>query len=437
MSNFTSLAYPGQVSIGYIKLISSQGIVVDLFDYLVELNLFEDIFSNFLNGQIMLSDSRNLISKLPIIGNEYLAFRIETPTLGVPIEKIFRVYSISDINTQRDKSTQTYVLKFCSIEAINDNVISIYKPFKGTVSDIVAEVYQNYLESPASILFKNDDIELDNKTQPLFVLPTKNKIKFLNPGWTPAKTLNWLCSKAIPENGDSMDYLFWETSCKGFNFTSIDNIAKQRVIMGDYSYVPPGTVNSADIITKLFLAESFEVINMVDNIENYNKGYFGNTLSTFDVYKKKFIKYEYNHVENYKNFVHTEADDSVPPFTENTLVNEDLYKRFYPLNSKLYSGVRDNFIDKMPEIFGRRISRLNELNNFKINITVPGRTDMYAGSMINFNYPDATVKNESSEPGLDPVLSGIYFVSAIRHKINLRNHTMIMELVKDSIRYKQ
>lgn len=437
MANLTSISYPGQVSIHYLKLFSSQGFVVDLNDYLIELNLFEDIFANFLHGQIMLSDSRNLIAKFPIIGNEYLAFKVETPTLGVPIEKIFRVYSVSDIKSERDKSTQTYILNFCSVEGINDNIITVYKPFSGYISDVAGEVYQQYLETPSTVKFANNDIDIDEtKTQPFAVQPTKNKIKFLSPGWSPAKILNWLASKAIPVDSEAPNYLFWETSSKGFAFTSIDNLINSESLMGSYSYAPPGTLNSDDIVEKLFLAEKFEIIKFVDNIENYNRGYLGSTISTFDVYKKKFIKYEYNHVPNYSKYAHTEGADSVPMFTSDTPVNEDVFKKFYPLNSKLFTGVRDNFIDKMPEIFSRRVSLLNELNNFKVNITVPGRTDMFAGAIINFNYPDSTVKNEVSESGNDPLLSGFYLVTAIRHKINFRTHMMVMEMVKDSIKYK-
>ena len=72
MDNLVSLSYPGQVDLKFLKIISTNGLVVDLNDYLIELNLYEDIFSNFLHGQIMISDSRNLLSRLPIIGEEFL-----------------------------------------------------------------------------------------------------------------------------------------------------------------------------------------------------------------------------------------------------------------------------------------------------------------------------------------------------------------------------
>ena len=112
--------------------------------------------------------------------------------------------------------------------------------------------------------------------------------------------------------------------------------------------------------------------------------------------------------------------------------NADAYVKVYPSNAKLFSGISQNYTERMIDIFGNRNSKLHELNNFKINLTVHGRTDLYAGSVIKFNYPDTTVHGTSNDPGLDPLFSGTYLVSAIRHKINFRNHVMVLELVKDS-----
>lgn len=438
----TSLSYPGQVSFEYLKLISSQGIVVDLNDYLVEINIFEDIFSNFLHGQIMLSDSRNLIAKMPLIGDEYLLVKFETPTLGVSIEKVFRVYSIDNIVTVRDNNTKTYVLNFASIEAFNDAVVSVFKPYSGLVSDVAGAIFTEFLESPSKPKFEDRSITLDeSETTSLFVEPSKNKIKFISPGWTPAKCINWLASKAIPEDGGAPDYLFWETTSKGFAFSSIERLTKNyiesKLVDGNYYYVPAGALNVGDIIEKLFLVESFEVVRFIDNLRNYHNGYFGSGLGTFDLKKKAYTLHDYNHVANYSSFKHFGDESALAPFSVNTPHNSDQNIKFYPINPNLFSGQNENYTEVMPEIYGKRLSRLNELNNFKVNITVPGRTDMFAGAIVNFVMPDATVKNQVTEDVRDPILSGIYLVSAIRHKINFRTHMMVMELVKDSIELKR
>ena len=96
MPESNTLEYAGQIDIHQLKLISStSGQIIDLDDYLIELNIFEDIFSNFLYGQIMLADSRNLISILPIIGEEYLLLKMSTPSLDSSFDKTFRIYSIT------------------------------------------------------------------------------------------------------------------------------------------------------------------------------------------------------------------------------------------------------------------------------------------------------------------------------------------------------
>ena len=70
----------GSVEIVELKLIGSTGTIVDLKDFLVELNIYEDIFSSTLYGDIVLSDSRNIIEFLPIIGEEYINVHFQTPT---------------------------------------------------------------------------------------------------------------------------------------------------------------------------------------------------------------------------------------------------------------------------------------------------------------------------------------------------------------------
>ena len=89
----------------------------------------------------------------------------------------------------------------------------------------------------------------------------------------------------------------------------------------------------------------------------------------------------------------------------------------------------------MNEIYGNRLSSLLDLSNIKLNITVPGRTDVEVGKVLYFSYPSLGGKadedvNKNKE---DKQYSGYYIVTAIRHKINFNDHSMSMECVKDSL----
>ena len=95
------LQAPGQIEINEIKLISlNKGISISLLDYLVEINLYESVFDPIVTGSIILSDSRNLTSLFPLVGDEYLFINVKTPSLTDKdsIYKTFRIYSLENKN---------------------------------------------------------------------------------------------------------------------------------------------------------------------------------------------------------------------------------------------------------------------------------------------------------------------------------------------------
>lgn len=76
-----------------------------------------------------------------------------------------------------------------------------------------------------------------------------------------------------------------------------------------------------------------------------------------------------------------------------------------------------------------------ELNNFKLNMIIPGRTDVEVGRTLDFIFPDVSPKSEkdkNKDTG-DKFYTGSYLISAIRHKITLQSHHMAVELIKDSM----
>lgn len=437
MDSTVNYGYPGQVDLQQLKLLSISGIAVDLNDYLIELNIYEDIFSNFMHGQLMISDSNNLISRLPIIGDEILIISYGTPTLEKYFQKYFHIYSITDQKTTSDNNTQTYILHFCSVEAILDANLAVFDPFSGDVSEVVKKIFESYLKNPRYVKFEENNILPDENTiSNLFITDTKNKIKFISPGWSPSKCLNWVASKAMPREGKACDFLFWESSA-GFFFASIEDLIttsyNDQKFAGEYFYIPVGNLESKDIMMKMFLAESFDVVNFTDNLQNYTNGFYASKFIAYDPITKTYDITNYDYPSEYSQFKNTEGSSGNPPFSLSTLRNSSSYTKLYPTNSKLFNGINENFTDKMHEIFGNRTSKLNELNNFKINLTVHGRSDMFAGCMITFNYPDTKGHGLDTEVGSDPIFSGNYLVTAIRHKINYKNHIMIMELVKTAL----
>ena len=77
------ISFTGEFAIDVLKIVSPSGNVADLLtDVLViEINIFEDIFKNSIMGSIIIADTKNVITLLPMMGQEFLRLKIATPTL--------------------------------------------------------------------------------------------------------------------------------------------------------------------------------------------------------------------------------------------------------------------------------------------------------------------------------------------------------------------
>ena len=442
----------GSVEIVELKIIGSTGFVIDLRDFLIELNIYEDIFASSLYGDISLSDSRNIIESLPIIGEEYLNVSFKTPSFeasGDVIQKSFRVFRLSNRKIVRDNNTQTFKLHFASTELFYDVLLPVYKSFEGDVGEVALDVFNEYLKTPRDfIIDSSNNVKLDlDKSSSFFVSETDNKIKFVSPGWTPLKILNWLASKAIPKDDTkAKDFLFFETT-KSFYFTSIEKIFKDvsetNNIVDEYTYSVSNIKDNqkVDIRRELALVNEIEMVESTDYMKNYTNGYLASRLITLDVFNKKYEAIDYDYVEDYKNLYHSSGKgSSAKPLFEVDGARTPLSSiSFYPVNPRLFQEsttkyFEGNTSERMKEIYGNRKSSLLGLTNIKLNLTVPGRTDIEVGRMINFIFPKLGPASEEdlAMKRRDTVYSGKYLITAVNHRVTPQEHTIIMEVVKDS-----
>ena len=438
----------GEVRIEQLKLINSSDEVIDLSEFIVELNLYEDLFKNYLHGTLVITDSRNLIDKYNIHGEEFLNVKLRTPSFpdSEIIEKTFRVFKLSDRTIVRDKNTQNFVLHFISVEFFYDVSLPLFAPFEGTVTDIAGRIFSDFLASSRNfnVSETNNEIKEDPKSTELIVInEASNKIKFISPGWSPLKCINWLASKAIPKDGVAKNFIFFESS-KNFYFGTLENLFRDahenKNYLGRY-LISASNVrddkSSQNVNREMFLAKDVEMVESTDYIKNYTNGYLGNRLVYLDVFNKEYELIDYDHVLNYEKQFHSsgKGEEAKPVFNKDTFRNFATNISFYPKNPKLFNDYPNNISEKMGEIYGNRLSSMLELTNIKMNMTVPGRTDAEVGRIIYFEYPSMGAKDEtdSGSSAQDKLYSGFYIITAIHHKVNKHEHTMTMEVIKDSL----
>lgn len=457
-----TLQRPGDVDIIEATLIAGgtsrdviSGTNVDRLDikqYIGEFNLFEDMFGPGLSGNLLLIDPININELMNLRGDEWIVLKLKTPSIDDQnglIYKTFKVYSISDRQMISDTGKQSYVLHFCSPESLVDTVSPLYKTYQGKVHEVVTKIFEDNVKHPR------------NENQPatgLIILgPTDNEVKFTSPGWRPVQCLNWLASKAIGQGYKNPGYLFYESN-KSFYFANIeaiiDSAIKSKSVYQKYKFVgkkvnadpsntDQGFVQNAD--EEYGKVEDMKVISNFNYFKDLQNGYLANRLFTLDVITKKYnAGHDYDHVTKYQDYKHLEniggtGNDQCQPFRTDVAHDPAGQLMFYPQHSTLYTDFKNNVSDRIEEIMQPRLSNLNEITNFKIEITVPGRTDIEVGSVIHFYYPSAKPRSaeDKLETMADVKFTGYYLVTAIRHKFTLTSHVMVLEIVKDSLGIKK
>lgn len=438
----------GEVRIEQLKLINAGDEVIDLTEFVVELNIYEDIFKNYLNGNIVLTDSRNIIDKFNIHGEEFLNVKLRTPSFpdNQIIEKTFRVFKLTDRTIVRDNNTQNFVLHFISIEFFYDISLPLFAPFEGIITDVAGRIFTDFLASTRkfNISESNENVTEGNSGTDLIVLnESSNKVKFVSPGWSPFKCINWLATKAIPKDGVAKNFIFFESN-KSFYLGTLENLFRnahqEKNYLGRY-LISASNVredrNTQNLNREMFLAKDVEMIESTDYIKNYTNGYLGNRLVYLDVFNKEYELIDYDHVTNYDKQFHTSGigKEAKPVFNNETFRNFATNISFYPKNPKLFNDYADNISEKMGEIHGNRLSSMLELTNIKMNMTVPGRTDAEVGRILYFEYPSlgGKVEGDTGSSAQDKLYSGYYLITAIHHKVNKLEHQMVMEVIKDSL----
>lgn len=435
---------PGQVQIDNLVLISfKKQSYLNLTDYLVELNLYEDIFRETISGDIVLSDSRNLINAFGMVGEEYISLTIRTPTFSSDksISKIFKVHALKDKMYAKDGSTLVYKLSFMSLEMFQNVLNPIYKAFSGKPEEIIAKIYQDYLAVNRNIQISGETA-LDVKT-PLTVLgETANTLKFVSPGWNAMKCIRWVCGNTLAANDKSANFLFWETT-KGFYFSNFETILSkpEAASIGNYVYSSSSiTTNDEDDIKNIkfmFNIRSLNVEKTYDQFNNLINGYIASRLVDIDIYNKTYENVDYDHGVNFARYSHLTKEKSVPLFDQNTARNPVTYLETNFASPALHTGIKNNFSERLKDIRGNRRSNFLELNNFQLELTIPGRTDIEVGQTIYIKFPKkqpgGLTAQDKNSAEYDNLYSGHYLITHINHKINPRTHYVTMNVTKDSL----
>lgn len=433
---------PGEVNIEKIEIETITGELLNIIDITNEFNIYEDIFNNGVTGNVVLVDSVNVFNMGPIIGQETLRIKFKTPVVDPdPIkEYTFQIYKISKRELKNDR-TQVYVLHFASIATIKNSLMKISKSFQGQISNMVNE-----------IAFESEFLDSTVNT----VLATRGSHKYVIPYWSPFKTINWLARRAITQESEDTNFVFYETLATTGN--AVNGTEFNFVPLGHLYQKPPkdefkyhfNPINRTqretgkeqlypDVNAAYYTINEYEILPSMDTLQAIRDGMWASRLISYDITTKKINLTSFNYLEHFRDSqTRNLLDDSRQ---DNPLIPDkanpagfqytdfpDSHIRRYDVQTQHQQNILNN--QKPEEWLLQRQSTLKQLKMHRLRCVVPGNSLLRVGERMNLFLPSPGQDAESGDE--DFLVSGNYLITSLRHIVKKNKYFSVMELAKTS-----
>ena len=440
----TEIRSVGDFNLATAEIITSAGIKISIKSNIVHINLFEDIQKNSLAGEILIQDSAGYVSEAPIIGQEYLRLKIQTPSLRNELDIIDFTENVFIINSVQSRgeagnNVSVYLLSFSSSEIVKNQRTKVTGSLSGTYSDIVQQMMSRV-----------------NCQKRIYVEPTRGVKRIVAPNIRPFDVVAMAlksASSAINDNF-SPSYLFFETF-KGYHFRSLASLYAQPISQTYTSFVPGSQVNKGivNIETELGNIIDYEIVDNSNSLFNSTTGVLASRLLVHNIYSKSFEEYTYNYFDNFDKEKHITSyhdKNQFPIFSDVTVEKGGARSSDFPARTYLTSisqgetdtnntttdGTEPFHAPDPQNTLQERSSTVNQLEKGLIlNISTHGNTSLNAGDIVKLDIPlTASIKTSENRKN-DRFYQGVFLVKRIKHEFDfgVKKHGSILTLVKDSL----
>jgi hypothetical protein len=435
--NFISEA--GDVITETMVITTQAGKVFDVSNFVLEVSLIEDIFSNVLTGEALFLDSADLINKIPLQGTEYLTISYRTPSFIEKIEKSFKITAVRNRGFSNTDREQAYILSFISIEGAVDNITNLTQKYSGTTDEIVKKIWRGLFRLPRLVSRPDSKTDLYTSNQ-----RQGSAVTFVAANWSAFQTINWVASRSFQSGTELCGYQLYESN-KAFYFRNLEELVetqdKANDVFARYLYVPSASSiqnipKSNVIYTKPEILKQFSIVRNIKPFDQFDildwqdSAFVAGKLITHDIALKTYQEYFFDYYAPYSKEVSSNKDRAgAQTYPVGIIRNSEVKQTLRTKHHKAHNDLKDPLYEKWVL---QRNSLLHELSGVNVEIEVPGRTDIEVGKLVDFVYPKAIDKMEGSSQtiALDEFMTARYLITAIKHVFALNKHTMYVELVR-------
>ena len=448
----TTTPHPGQYALEVLDLFPSDGNSgVDLTQNVLDIDLYESIFTSSISGTVTFIDTDNFISNFPVLGQEFLKLKISTPLTdgsGKTIDFTQNPLIVYKIISQDDFGNGGKInqLRFASPELIRNYRVRVSKSYKKTPSDIVKDLMgESHIDS--------------NKE--LFIEESTGVRSIICPNVHPFQFIKRLTRETMSKETGSPHYLFFE-NCDGYHFRTLQSFYEGSLggnVVKKLHEGEEGAFEGQEGGSKL--QHEFErilnhnIVNANDMLANITTGMLGSKIVVHDIYNKRYTTSTFNYFDSFDKNIGYKRIEGVDA-RDNPVYNNGEIDRFgnnvgsFP-DSKLHlhptsnvndvfdaqhyeereGGFRNPYSSNIINMWlQNRNSRFMELKNgVGVTAQVYGDTNMRVGDLVSMNFTNPL------DDGGDKSVNGLYLISNLRHNFSQTTptmHTTFIQGVRDS-----
>ena len=433
----SGISYAGEYEILELSIHSSSGNIFPLEPKTLTINLYESIFNNTITGDILILDTDNLVMNLPIIGQEYLSFKIKTPTLEKEeIDYTKHLMSVYKVGSRiPNQKSEAVILHFCSPEMLSSKRTRVSKSYTDTVDNIVLDL----LESP----------KFANTSKNIFIEGTKGIHKIVSPNKTPYGLISDLSVNSISSVNNSPNYVFFENT-KGIHFRTLESLYSQPSV-GDFMLSDSADVDFSEggvmnVNEGLKGIKSYQISGNNDTIKNIESGMLASKTIEYDIFQKRYDVQYHNYFDDFNeqkrvsgnNPLYNEVSVDSNQKTMGEYIDAKIFLHPTSKNVAGNDAQHDGSYkpNNLTKTIQSRIAKEMELTSgIKVIMAINGTTTLHIGAIIDIQVP--IVGKNHSDDEYDLYNSGKFLITKLRHIFtksgDQSKHEIIMTAIKDSI----
>ena len=411
------------------------------------IDYFEDILSPAISCYVHVSDTNNLLAKLPIRGYERVDIKVSmTENQSFSFNNDNTPLFVQSVeNIQRTESQETFVICMSTVGNLRNEITRCEKRYKkAPISEHVRKILKEKLK------IDDERLEIDSCATEYDFQGNMRKPFFVITGLAPK-------TQPIKEGKQGTSGFVFYEDYAGYKFKSIDGLlekAEDEVQkLGDDN--DQSKVETFTYTTAIGRAEEGEDQNkildyFIDKAVNIQKnlrvGLYSNLTIAFDPVNWETTSETFKLKDNVNGKDGQTTAGPEVPIPQNDLFADNPSRRLVRI---MDSGMIDKELEpnddgkargsgRDPIDMAKSFSRYSLLFQQSLNITIACNNGIRVGQVIRVVIPDVGPSESgdggADDKGADQELSGIYLVRALRHHFELgdgRNVTSL-NLVRDS-----